>query len=40
MSEAGAAFKGAEGIGFWVVAAGTVVAGAAAAVFLRKIGWV
>jgi magnesium transporter len=40
MSEAGAAFNGAEAGGFWLVTAGTVVAVFAAAAFLRKIGWI
>ena len=40
MSEAGAAFKGAEALGFWAVTAGTVALSALAALFLHKIGWI
>ncbi len=40
MSEAGAAFAGGESIGFWIVAAGSVFVAVAAAVLLRRIGWI
>jgi len=40
MSEAGTALAGAEASGFWVVTAMTVIAGAIAAVVLRRIGWI
>ena len=40
MSEAALAVRGGEGGGFWVVTGLTVLAAAAAAVFLRRIGWI
>jgi magnesium transporter len=40
MSEAGAAFKGAEAVGFWAVTVGTVVLSALAAWILHRIGWI
>ncbi len=40
MSEAGAAFAGAEAAGFWLVTAVTVAAATAALVFLRRIDWI
>jgi magnesium transporter len=40
MSEAGTALAGTAASGFWVVTAMTVVAGAIAAVVLRRIGWI
>jgi magnesium transporter len=40
MSEAGSALAGGEASGFWVVTAVTVIAGAIAAVVLRRIGWI
>jgi magnesium transporter len=40
MSEAGAAFKGAESAGFWIVTAFTIVAAVAAAIILRRIDWI
>lgn len=40
MSEAGAAFAGHEGTGFWIVTAGTVAAAVGAAYLLRRIGWI
>jgi magnesium transporter len=40
MSEAGAAFKGAEAFGFWAVTAGVVLVSAVAAVILRRIDWI
>jgi magnesium transporter len=40
MSEAGAAFGGAEAIGFWFVTVGVVVVAVAAAAFLRRIDWI
>ncbi|HET7169299.1 MAG TPA: CorA family divalent cation transporter [Candidatus Limnocylindrales bacterium] len=40
MSEAATAFAGAEGGGFWLVTALTVVAAAIATVVLRRIGWI
>jgi magnesium transporter len=40
MSEAGAAFKGGESSGFWIVTAFTVGIATAAAVFLRRIDWI
>jgi magnesium transporter len=40
MSEAGAAFSGAEAGGFWIVFAGTLVAAAIVAVVLRRIDWI
>ena len=40
MSEAGAAFAGGEGIGFWIVTVGIVAAAVAAAAFLRRIDWI
>jgi magnesium transporter len=40
MSEAGAAFKGAESAGFWIVTAFTIVAAVVAAIILRRIDWI
>lgn len=40
MSEAGAAFNGAEAIGFWIVVVGTVGLAVAAAAFLHRLGWI
>jgi magnesium transporter len=40
MSEAGAAFSGGEALGFWTVAAATVVISAVAAVILHRIDWI
>jgi magnesium transporter len=40
MSEAGTALAGVEANGFWVVTALTLVAGAIAAVVLRRIDWI
>jgi magnesium transporter len=40
MSEAGAAFSGAEAGGFWIVSAFTVAVAAAAAIVLRRIDWI
>jgi magnesium transporter len=40
MSEAGSAFVGAEGAGFWLVTGFTVLVAFSAAAFLRKIGWI
>jgi len=40
MSEAGAAFAGAEAAGFWLVTAGMVVTAAIVAVILRRIDWI
>jgi magnesium transporter len=40
MSEAGAALKGAEAGGFWIVTAFTVTVAVAAAVILRRIDWI
>jgi magnesium transporter len=40
MSEAGAAFQGAEASGFWLVAIAVVAISVAAAVFLRRIDWI
>ena len=40
MSEAGAAFSGAEAAGFWLVTAGVVVLAIVAAAFLRRIDWI
>jgi magnesium transporter len=40
MSEAGAAFQGAEAAGFWLVTAVIVAAAASAAVVLRRINWI
>jgi magnesium transporter len=40
MSEAGAAFKGAESSGFWLVTAFTVGAAVLAAIILRRIDWI
>jgi len=40
MSEAGAAFRGGEATGFWLVAIGSVVTAATAAVVLRRRGWI
>lgn len=39
MSEAGPAFTGQEGIGFWVITLGSVIFGAAMITYLRRIGW-
>lgn len=39
MSEAGPAFLGQEGIGFWIVTAGAVAFGGIAVLYLRRIGW-
>jgi magnesium transporter len=40
MSEAGAAFSGAEATGFWLVAIATVVVAAVAALILRRFDWI
>jgi Mg2+ and Co2+ transporter CorA len=40
MSEAGAALGGAEARGFWLITGITLAIAAAAAAFLRKIGWI
>jgi len=40
MSEAGAAFRGGEATGFWLVTALVVGGAVAAAVLLRRIGWI
>jgi magnesium transporter len=40
MSEAGAAFRGGEATGFWLVAIGTVVIAATAAIVLHRRGWI
>ncbi len=40
MSEAGAAFNGAEAAGFWLVTLGAVVLASGAALALRRIGWI
>jgi magnesium transporter len=40
MSEAGAAFSGAEAGGFWLVTTATVVIAVSAAVVLRRIDWI
>jgi len=40
MSEAGAAFAGAEAIGFWLVVAAAIVGAAVTAWILHRIGWV
>ena len=40
MSEAGAAFQGAEAGGFWLVTLFTVLLAGSAAALLRKIGWI
>jgi magnesium transporter len=40
MSEAGAAFTGAEAGGFWLVTLGVVLLAVAAAAFLRRIDWI
>ena len=40
MSEAGPAFQGGEGVGFWAVSAFAVAAAGAAVLVLRRIGWV
>jgi magnesium transporter len=40
MSEAGAAFAGSEGIGFWIVTAGIVIVAVGAMAFLRRIDWI
>jgi len=40
MSEAGPAFQGAEGYGFWAVSAVAVASAGAAVFVLRRIGWV
>jgi magnesium transporter len=40
MSEAASAFAGAEGLGFWIVTAATVVLGGLAAIVLRRIDWI
>lgn len=39
MSEAGPAFDGHEGLGFWIVVVASVLLGAIAVGFLRKINW-
>jgi len=39
MSEAGPAFDGQEGAGFWVVVVASILLGAIAVAFLRKIDW-
>jgi magnesium transporter len=40
MSEAGAAFNGAEAGGFWIVTFGAVAIATAAAIILRRIDWI
>ena len=40
MSEAGAAFKGAEAFGFWAVTTGTILISAVAALILHRIDWI
>jgi magnesium transporter len=40
MSEAGAAFQGAESAGFWLVTVFTVLLAVSAAMFLRRIDWI
>jgi magnesium transporter len=40
MSEAGAAFKGGESTGFWIVTAFTVSVAIVAAIILRRIDWI
>jgi magnesium transporter len=40
MSEAGAAFGGAEAIGFWIVTTTIVVGAIGAAALLRRIDWI
>ncbi len=40
MSEAGAAFSGAEAAGFWVVVFGTIAISLAAALILRRLDWI
>jgi len=40
MSEAGAAFQGAEATGFWILTTVMVLAAVGAAVFLHKIDWI
>ena len=40
MSEAGAAFSGAEAGGFWLVFGGTLIAAAIVALVLRRIDWI
>jgi len=40
MSEAGAAFRGGEAAGFWVVALATVILATVAAIVLRRLGWI
>ncbi len=40
MSEAGAAFKGAESLGFWVVAVASVLIALGMYALFRKIGWI
>ncbi|HEX2755938.1 MAG TPA: magnesium transporter CorA family protein [Candidatus Limnocylindrales bacterium] len=40
MSEAGAAFQGAEAGGFWLVTLGVVLVALGAAAFLRRIDWI
>jgi magnesium transporter len=40
MSEAGAAFKGGESIGFWIVSVFTVALATLAAIVLRRIDWI
>ena len=40
MSEAGAAFQGAEATGFWLVTGFTVLVAVSAAALLRRIGWI
>jgi magnesium transporter len=40
MSEAGGAFAGAEAIGFWLVTVGVVAIAVAAAIVLRRFGWI
>jgi magnesium transporter len=40
MSEAGAAFRGAEALGFWLVAVGTLAVALAAAWVLHRLDWI
>jgi magnesium transporter len=39
MSEAGPAFAGEEGVGFWIITAASVAFGAVMILYLRRIGW-
>jgi magnesium transporter len=40
MSEAGSAFNGGEGVGFWIVTIASLMLGGGALAYFRRIGWI